>query len=344
MRIAQVAPVATSVPPIKAGSVELMTSLLTEGLVERGHDVTLFAVGDSVTKANLHAIYPKGYWHDEEMYPWEFFEMTNLAAACARAREFDVIHYQSTYYPMSLAFTELVSTPILNSIHGYPSRRQVDLWRQYPKPDFVSISRCQYDAMEGVNRLGIVYHGIDTQSFTFQAVSDDYLLFLGRFLPEKGVLEAIELAKRLDVRLLLAAPENDYFHETIKKHIDGKLIEYAGEVDHESKNRLLGGAKALLYPIQAGEPFGLVLVEAMACGTPVLALNKGAVGEIVENGVNGYRVETLDEMYSAFPKILQLDRAKVRASAVERFGVEQMVNGYVKIYEQLLRSEKDGKI
>jgi len=341
MRIAQIAPVATTIPPPKSGSVELMTSLLTEGLLERGHEVTLFATGDSVTKAKLHATFPHGYWHDEEMYPWEFYEMVNLSAACERASEFDIIHYQAAYYPMSLAFTRLISTPFVQTVHHYPFQSETRLWKRYPEANFVAISRCQAAALEGLNCIGTIYNGIETETFTFNPQPENYLLFLGRFTAGKGVLEAIEIARRLNVKLLLAAPEDDYYRQTIKPHVDGKLVEYVGEVDHAGKNKLLGGALALLYPVQEGEPFGLVMTEAMACGTPVLALDKGAVNEIVENGVNGYRVETLEEMLEILPEVLRLDRAKVRASAIEKFDVRQMVDGYIEIYEQILRSKSE---
>jgi glycosyltransferase involved in cell wall biosynthesis len=303
--------------------------------------VTLFATGDSATKAKLHASFPHGYWHDEEMYPWEFYEMVNLSAACERAADFDIIHYQAAYYPMSLAFTRLVSTPFVQTVHHYPYPSETQLWKRYPEANFVAISHCQAKALEGLNCVGMVYHGIQTDTITFNPKPEDYLLFLGRFTAGKGVLQAIELAKRLGIKLLLAAPEDDYYHQAVKPHVDGKLIEYIGEVDHAGKNKLLSGALALLYPIQEGEPFGLVLTEAMTCGTPVLALNKGAVNEIVENGVTGYRVETLDEMFEIFPKVVRLDRARVRAQAVERFDIRQMVDGYIRIYERILQAKNN---
>ncbi|HXG83408.1 MAG TPA: glycosyltransferase family 4 protein [Pyrinomonadaceae bacterium] len=338
MRIAQIAPVATTIPPPKSGSVELMTSLLTEGLIERGHDVTLFATGDSVTKAKLRATFPRGYWHDEEMYPWEFYEMVNLSAACERAADFDIIHYQAAYYPMSLAFTRLVETPFVQTVHLQPDESQLKLWKHYAEANFVAISDCQSEAMSGLNVVGTVYHGIETDAFTFRAAPDDYLLFFGRFTPEKGVLEAIEVAKRLGIKLLMAAPDDPYYHESIEAHVDGKFIQYVGEVDHAGRNRLLGGALALVYPVQAAEPFGLVLVEAMACGTPVLALDKGAVSEIIVNGVNGFRVQTLHEMTEIFPQVLKLDRAAIRAFAVERFDARRMVDDYIKIYERICQN------
>jgi glycosyltransferase involved in cell wall biosynthesis len=339
LRIAQIAPIATSIPPPKSGSVELMTSLLTEGLVKLGHDVTLFATGDSITEAKLHSLYPKGYWDDIDMYPWEFYEMTNVSAACEIAENFDIIHYQAAYYPMSLAFFRLVKTPFLQTVHHYPDADEVRLWNRFPEANFVAISECQKVQLQGVNCVGTVYHGIETEKFTFREKPENYILFLGRFTEGKGVLQAIEVAKRLEIQLLLAAPEDDYYHESVKQHIDGELIRYVGEVDSAERDRLLGGAIALIYPVQVGEPFGLVLVEAMACGTPVLALDKGAVSEIVVNGLNGYRVETLDEMVSIFPKVIEIDRRKVRDFAVERFDVMRMVGDYVKVYEKII----DGK-
>ena len=340
MRIAQVAPVATTIPPLKAGSVELMTSLLTEELIKRGHQVTLFAAGDSRTKAKLHAVFPHGYRHDEKMYPWEFYEMLNLSAACERAADFDLIHFQSEYYPMALVFSRLVKTPIVNTVHFQPGSNEIKLWKHYPEANFIAISKYQAAAMRDLNCVGTVHHGIDIESFTFNPNPDDYLVFLGRFTPEKGVIEAIKVAKRIGIRLLIAAPENQYFHQVIKPHIDGKLIEYVGEVDHESKNKLLGGAVAIIYPVQIGEPFGLVLIEAMACGTPVLASDNGAVSEIVINGSNGFYVRTLSEMVKIFPEILKLNRTGIRNFVVERFDVSRMVEGYVSIYKQILNVEK----
>ncbi len=336
MRIAQIAPVATTIPPPKSGSVELMTSVLTEGLVGRGHDVTLFATGDSTTKAKLHAAFSHGYWHDNEMYPWEFYEMVNLSTACERAADFDIIHYQSAYYPMSLAFMRLIKTPMAHTVHLQPDASQIKLWKHYPDANFVAISNCQREAMSELNCVGTVYHGIDTASFVFNPKPEDYLVFLGRFTREKGVLEAIGLAKRIGVRLLIAAPDDAYYHEMVKSHVDGKFIQYIGEVDHDGRNQLLGGALALVYPVQTGEPFGLVLVEAMACGTPVLALDKGAVSEIVIDGVNGFRARNLDEMAALFPQILKLDRGDIREYAVERFDTRRMVDDYIKIYERIL--------
>jgi len=335
MKIAHVAPVATTIPPPKSGSVETMTSLLTEGLVACGHDVTLFATADSTTRAALSAIYPHGYWHDQNMWPWELYEMLNLAAAVERAREFDVIHYEAAYYPISLAFTRLSPTPILQTLHHSPSPAEVALWSRYPEAPFVAISREQATLLTGANVVATVLHGIDTDAFTFCDTPGDYLLFLGRFTEGKGVLQAIEVAKRAGMKLILAAAEDDYYRRTIAPHVDGSQIVYVGEADFAAKVKLFGGARALVYPIQAREPFGLVLAEAMACGTPAVALDRGAVREVVDEGVTGIIAADLDEMVTKLPSVLSLDRRRIRERAVERFGVARMVNEYVAVYERI---------
>jgi glycosyltransferase involved in cell wall biosynthesis len=340
LRIAHIAPVATTIPPPKSGSVETMTSLLTEGLVGRGHDVTLYATADSKTSARLNAIYPHGYWHDEHMWPWELYEMLNLAAAVERSSEYDIIHYEAAYYPMSLAFTRLSPTPIVQTLHHSPSAAEVALWSRYPEAPFVAISNEQARLLVGLNVVDTVLHGIDTDSFTFEARPDDYLLFLGRFTEGKGVLQAIEIAKRVGMRLILAAAEGEYYREKIAPHVDGRHIVYYGEADFAAKVKLYGGARALLYPIQAREPFGLVLAEAMACGTPVAALDRGAVREVVDEGVTGMVFNDLEQMINELPRVLDLDRRRVREQAVARFGVARMVDEYIAVYTRLVEAHR----
>jgi glycosyltransferase involved in cell wall biosynthesis len=274
------------------------------------------------------------------MWPWELYEMLHLAHAVERAAEFDIIHYEAGYYPMSLAFARLSPTPIVQTLHHSPSAAEVKLWSRYPEAPFVAISNEQARLLDGVNVVATVLHGIDTDRFTFRETPDDYLLFLGRFTEGKGVLQAIEIAKRLRMRLILAAAEDAYYRETIAPHVDGRLITYFGEADFNAKVALYGGARALLYPIQAREPFGLVLAEAMACGTPAAALDRGAVREVVDDGVTGIVFEDLEQMVNELPRVFDLDRRRVRDRAVARFGVQRMVNEYLSVYERIVEAHR----
>src|SRR6478735_10805880 len=291
LRIAQVGPVATSIPPPRSSSA---------------------ASGTSRTRASLHATFPRGYADDPSLWPWEACELYNVAAAVERAAEFDIIHCQAMYWPMALPFSRLCRTPLVQTLHHAPTAPEVALWSRYREVPFIAISGEQARLLAGLNVVGIVQHAIDTDRFAFRAQPDDYLVFLGRFTEGKGVLQAIEVARRVGLRLVLAAAENEYYREVIAPHVDGVRIVYAGEVDHAGKVDLLGGARALLYPVQSGEPFGLVLAEAMACGTPVAALDRGAVSEVVDQDVTGGVFETLDALVAGLPRVLALDRHQVR--------------------------------
>jgi glycosyltransferase involved in cell wall biosynthesis len=241
---------------------------------------------------------------------------------------------------MSLAFARLSPTPIVQTLHHSPSGAEVKLWLHYPEAPFVAISNEQARLLDGLNVVATVLHGIDTDNFTFRERPDDYLLFLGRFTEGKGVLQAIEIAKRVGMRLILAAAEDAYYREQVAPHVDGRHIVYYGEADFVSKVKLYGGARALLYPIQAREPFGLVLAEAMACGTPVAALDRGAVREVVDDGVTGVVFDTLEHMVNELPRVFDLDRRRVRDRAVERFGVARMVEGYVDVYRRIVGAHR----
>ena len=248
--------------------------------------------------------------------------MLNLAAAVERAADFDIIHYEAAYYPMSLAFARLSPTPIVQTLHHSPSAAEVRLWSRYPEAPFVAISNEQARLLSGLNVVGTVLHGIDTDNFTFREQPDDYLLFLGRFTEGKGVLQAIEIAKRVGMRLILAAAEDDYYRE----HGRAARRRHAGSSTTArrtiaAKVKLFGGARALLYPIQAREPFGLVLAEAMACGTPVAALDRGAVREVVDDGVTGIVFDDLEQMVERAAARLRARspaRARARGRAVRR--------------------------
>ena len=243
---------------------------------------------------------------------------------------------------MSLAFTRLSATPIVQTLHHSPSPAELKLWAHYPEARYIAISKEQASLLSGFNVVGTVLHGIDTDRFTFRECAEDYLLFLGRFTEGKGPVQAIEIARRLGMRLILAAAEEPYYHEHVKPLIDGKQIVYFGEADFDAKVRLFGGARALLYPIQAREPFGLVLAEAMACGTPVAALDRGAVREVVDDGITGVVFENLDQMVDGLPRVFALDRARVRKQAVARFGVERMVRAYAAVYQKIVEGHRAG--
>ena len=344
LRIAQVGPVATSIPPVRSSSVELMTSLLTEGLVAAGHAVTLFATGTSQTSATLHATFPRGYADDPALWPWEACELFNLAAAVEHAAAFDIIHCQAMYWPMALPFSRLCGTPLVQTLHHAPTPPEVALWSRYPDVPFIAISHAQARLLDGLHVAAVVQHAIDTDAFVFRAEPDDYLLFLGRFTEGKGVLQAIEIARRAGMRLMLAAAENDYYRDVVAPHVDGSAVVYAGEVDHLRKVALLGGARALLYPLQSGEPFGLVLAEAMACGTPAAALDRGAVREVVDEGVTGGIYGSVDALVAGLPSVVALDRAAVRTRAVERFGIARMVSEYIAAYERIVDGWNSGSV
>ena len=336
MRIAVVGPVAQSIPPTRSGSVEAVTALLTDGLVAKGHEVTLFATGSSSTTARLHATFPLGYHEDTSLWPWELCELLNLAAAIERAAAFDVIHYQAEYAPISLAFTRLSPIPVLLTLHHAPTPPEVALWSRYPEAPFVAISAAQEQLLAGLNVVGTIHHAVDTTTFVLCTEPDDYLIFLGRFTEGKGVVQAIEVARRSGLRLMLAAAENDYYRSVVAPLVDGQRVVYAGEVDLAAKVSLLGGARALLYPVQSSEPFGLVMAEAMACGTPVAALGKGAAVELVDDGVTGGIFDSLDALVDGLPRVLALDRNGVRGRAVERFGPDRMVDAHIEVYSRLV--------
>ncbi len=271
------------------------------------------------------------------MWPWELYEMLHIAAAVEEAGRFDLIHYEAGYYPISLAFTRLSPVPIVQTLHHAPTESEVALWSRYPEAPFIAVSQEQARLLTGLNVVAVVLHAVDTDRFICRETPDDYLLFLGRFTEGKGVLEAIDLAKRVGMRLLLAGAEVQYYRERVAPHVDGHQVVYVGEVDFDAKVALYGGARALIYPVQAGEPFGLVLAEAMACGTPVAALDRGAVREIVDDGITGVAFEDTDAMASGLGRVLTLDRRRVRQQAERRFGVARMVDEYVAAYRTILR-------
>lgn len=339
LRIAQIAPVAAPVSVDTGQSIEQLVSLLTEELVRRGHDVTLFATGDSRTSATLHSVYSRGYFDDPDLWDWRFHEMMNAAAAFERAHEFDLIHSHCYYF--ALPFTRLVSTPILHTDHVNLGLDVPAAYRRYPEVRVAAPSVSHSRQMSGVSTT-VIHHGIDIDAFPFMPNRGDYLLFLGRMEPEKGPVGAVRAAGAVGLPLILAGPPSDYFYEEVAPLVDGVGVSFVGPVGSERRNQLLAGAAALIFPIQAPEPFGLVMIEAMACGTPVAAIPLGAVAEIVDPGVTGFLADDADSLPAAIRSCLSLDRRTVREAARRRFHYHRMVDEYEQLYASIASSPHQG--
>lgn len=329
------APIAWRVPPRHYGPWERVVSILTEGLVARGIAVTLFATADSLTSARLAAICPRPYAEDPALDA-KVWECLHIAALFERAAEFDLIHNHFDFLPLS--YGALVRTPLLTTIHGFSSARILPVYQRYNRHGhYVAISNA--DRHPTLDYLATVYHGIPLAEFTLRRTPDDYVLFFGRIHPDKGVAEAIEVARRAGRRLIIAGIVQDaaYFAQYVAPHLDGDRVRYIGSVGPNERNALLGGAAALLHLISFAEPFGLSMVEAMACGTPVIATRRGSVPEIVEQGVTGWIVEGVDEAVAAVAAVAALDRTAIRAAVEARFSSERMVAAYADLYQEILR-------
>ena len=334
MRIAMLSPIAWRTPPRHYGPWENVVSLLTEGLVACGHDVTLFATGDSQTNGKLHAIVPKGYEEDRTMIP-KVGECLHISELFERGDQFDLIHNHFDYLP--LTYTAMTSTPVLTTIHGFSSSKILPVYKKYNDRSFyVAISDA--DRSPELDYIATIHHGIDLSRFTFRPEHGGYLLFFGRIHPEKGARECIDIANETGMRLILAGiiQDHNYFDTEVKPFLDGDRIDYVGNVGPEKRDELLGGAYALLHPISFDEPFGLSVVEAMACGTPVIAINRGSMPEIISDGTTGFLVADSIEMTKAIDKVTQLDRLRCRQWVEERFSAERFVEAYIRVYKTIL--------
>lgn len=340
MKIAQVAPLWERVPPPTYGGIELVVSRLTDELVRRGHEVTLFASGDSQTQARLEAVYPHAMRLDQEIKDYSVYEMLELSQVYEQAAEFDIIH--SHIGMAALAIAPLVKTPTIHTLHGSFSSDNSKLYHLHHKQPYISISNAQRQL--NLNYLRTVYNGIDLENYTFQATPQEppYLAFLGRFSPEKGPQHAIAIAKQNGWRLKMAGKinisERQFFEREIAPQIDGKQIEYLGEVNHLEKVELLGNAALTLFPINWDEPFGPVMIESMATGTPLVGMNNGSVPEVISHGKTGFVCQSYEEMAAMIPDALELDRSCCREYVKNKFSVTQMVDGYEAAYQQLLQS------
>lgn len=339
LRIAQLAPVAMAVERAAGDSVEQLVWLLTEELVRRGHDVTLFATGDSDTSARLESVYPCGYEDDSDLWDWQFHETMHAGAAFERAAAFDLVHCHD--YHFALPFTRLAATPVVTTYHVEMDRDVRDGYRRYPEVQLVVASEFQHSALHDVANVAVVPHGIETSAFPFGADAGDYLLYLGRMIADKGPVHAVEVARALDMPLVLAGPGGDHFDAVVGPEVDGDRIRYAGRVDARRRNELLAGAAALLFPNVYPEPFGLVMLEAMACGTPVAATAVGAAPELIEEGVTGACAESPADLPSAVRRVLRLDRATIRERAAQRFDYRRMVDAYETLYQAVLARQSE---
>ncbi len=335
LRVAVLAPISWRVPPRHYGPWEQFASLLTEGLVARGVDVTLFATGDSETKARLSSVVAHGYSEDPSADP-KVSECLHIASVFERAGEFDVIHNSFDFLP--LTYSGLVETPVLTTIHGFSSPRILAVYQRYnATTSYVAISDADRDP--SLDYLATIHHGIDTGAFALHATPGGYLLFFGRIHPEKGTVEAIDVAARCELPLVIAGIVQDqqYFDEAVAPRIDGDRVSYLGPVGPAERSELLGGARALLHLIRFDEPFGYSVVEAMACGTPVIALDRGSMPELIAAGSTGFLVEDIAGAVAAVQAAGTLDRAAIRAHAVAQFDVARMVDAYLDVYETVRR-------
>ena len=339
MRIAQVSPLFESVPPQRYGGTERVVSYLTEELVRRGHEVTLYASGDSQTGAELIPIVPRALRLSGTNCVPTVYETLMLERVLSDADRYDVIHFHTDHlhYPL----VRRLNTPAVTTLHGRLDMPELQpLYAEFDDVPVVSISDAQRRPVRGARWLATVYHGLPRDLYTFHPQAEDYFAFVGRISPEKRVDRAIEIATRLGVPLRIAAKvdkaDRDYFEQEIRPLLDHPLVDFVGEIDDGAKNDFMGRARALLFPIDWPEPFGLVMIEAMACGTPVVAWRNGSTPEVIDDGVTGFVVDHLDQAVEAARRVGELDRRRCRDTFERRFCVERMADDYLRAYRRLL--------
>jgi len=333
MKVAVLSPVAWRTPPRHYGPWEQMASNLTEGLVAAGLEVTLFATGDSITTAVLNSVVEKGYEEDRSQDA-KVLECLHISNLMERAGEFDLIHNHFDFLPLS--YSGLVKTPVITTIHGFSSERIIPVYQKYNEHGhYVSISDANRHPL--LNYIGTVYNGLNSDEFEFRPQGGDYLLFFGRIHPDKGTAEAIEIALQSKRKLIIAGiiQDENYFREKVEPFL-GNQVEFIGSAGPEKRNELLGGAYALLHPINFAEPFGLSVAEAMLCGTPVIAFNKGSMPELINDQKTGFLVSTTDEAISAVSAIDTINRKNCREWALKKFSKEKMVEDYLALYHQII--------
>jgi len=335
MKIAVLSTVAWRTPPLHYGPWEQMASNLTEGLVEAGHEVTLFATGSSQTNAKLRSITEQGYEEDRNQDA-KVIECLHIAQLMESAADFDLIHNHFDFLPLS--YTGLIDTPVVTTIHGFSSEKIIPVYKKYnAKNYYVSIS--ESNRHPDLNYLATVYNGIDTAALRFQdkPEGEAYLLFFGRIHPHKGTEEAIAIAKKSKQKLIIAGiiQDQQYFTDKIEPQLSDQII-YAGSAGPDKRNELMGNAIALLHPISFDEPFGLSVAESMLCGTPVIAFNRGSMPELIKDGETGFLVNNIEEAAESVSTVPSLSRALCREWSAAQFSKEKMVADYISLYHQIL--------
>jgi glycosyltransferase involved in cell wall biosynthesis len=339
MYIAQIAPLAEAVPPKFYGGTERVIHWLTEELVALGHDVTLFASGDSVTSARLESVWPRALRLDGSVRDPNALHMAMLERVRQQANEFDFLHFHLDYYPFSLFCRQPV--PFVTTLHGrldLPEHEPV--FATFPSSPVISISDSQRRPIQQANWVRTIYHGLPRELLMPVKATPSYLAFLGRIAPEKGIDRAISIASKCGVPLRIAAKvdkmDREYFNQKIHPQLDGRNVEYIGEITDREKPEFLSGALALLDPIDWPEPFGIVMIEAMACGTPVIAFNRGSIPEVIDEGLTGFIVEDEEGAIGAFNRLSQLSREKIRNRFEQRFTARRMALEYLSAYRSLM--------
>jgi len=335
MKIAVLSPIAWRTPPEKYGPWEQVASNMAEGLVDRGHEVTLFATGNSLTKGKLQHVTKEGYGENSQINP-KVWECLHISSVMEQAGEFDVIHNHFDFLP--LTYSKLVRTPMVTTIHGFSSPSILPVYQKYNgTKSYVSISEA--NRIPELTYRATVYNGLNTDEFTFQDCPEDYLLFFGRIHPEKGTYEAIQIAKAAGRRLLISGliQDQEYFDQKVLPFVNDDDITYLGNSGPQARNTLLGGAAALLHPISFEEPFGLSVAEAMLCGTPVIAFRRGSMAELIVDGTTGFLVSSIGQAVEALSALGSIDRHQCRRWAESKFSKETMTEAYIQVYRSILQ-------
>lgn len=338
MRIAQVAPLWIPVPPATYGGTELVIHWLCEELVRRGHEVTLFSTGDSKTSANLIPIWPKSLWRANLKTPHTVYGLL-YEKLISMQDKFDIIHDHCEFY--TTPYSRFLKPPMVTTLHHPLNEETIVLYKKFSNINYVAISKNQKKSGPGINIAKTIYHGLPWEKYPFNAEPKDYILWLSKIAPGKGVAEAIDIAKLSGEKLIISGnilPDYaDYFEFRIKPLIDGKKIKFVGASDFQKKIELFKNAKAFIFPVKRVEPFGLVVIEAMACGTPVIAFKAGSMAELIQDGKTGFLVNSVEEACQALKKVDQISREYCQEYVKKNFGLKRMVNRYERLYKKIIQ-------